>query len=82
MFYRVAVRMSDSPLFREAGRVILTWRVNAAQPTAIVFTSKGAFSTPLSDAPDALRGPIIQGRYQAWYSGGFVLIWLSPRHLT
>jgi hypothetical protein len=68
--------MIDSPLFHKTGGMILTWSVNAAQPTAIVFTSKGTFSTPLSDVPEALREPISLGRYQARYSVGYVLIWL------
>jgi len=82
MLYRVALQMVDPPLFDKAGGVILTWSVNAAQPAAIVFTSKGAFSSPLSDVPEALRDPITQGRYQAWYSDGHVMIWLDPLHLV
>ena len=46
MFYRIAVRITDTPLFHEAGVVILTWSVDATQPTATVLTSKGAFRTP------------------------------------
>jgi hypothetical protein len=82
MLYRVAVHRTDSQLFHEAGRVILTWAVNAAQPTAIVFTLKGAFSTPLSAVPEALREPIVRGSYQAWYSDGHVMVWLSPLNLV
>jgi hypothetical protein len=81
MLYRIAVRIIDSPLFHEAGVVILTWSVDATQPTATVLTSKGAFSTLLSGVPEALREPISLGRYQARYSAGYILIWLSPRHL-
>jgi hypothetical protein len=81
MFYRAAVRKIDSPLFHEAGTVILTWAVDDAQPTATVLTAKGAFSTLLIGVPEALREPISLGRYQAQYAVGYVTIWLSPRHL-
>jgi len=81
MLYRIAVGIIDSPLFHETGAVILTWSVDAVQPTATVLTSKGAFSTLLSGVPERLREPISLGRYQARYSAGYVLIWLSPRHL-
>ena len=81
MFYRVTVDMIDAPLFHEVGGVILTWSATAAQPTATVLTSKGVFSTLLSDVPETLREPISLGRYQAQYSAGYVLIWLSPQHL-
>jgi len=81
MFYRVAVRMIDFSLFHEVGRVTLTWVVTAAQPTATVLTSKGVFSTLLIGVPEALREPIIQGGYQAWYSDGHVMVWLNPLFL-
>jgi hypothetical protein len=36
----LAVRMIDFSLFHETGGVILTWSVNAAQPTALVFRGR------------------------------------------
>ena len=76
MLYRVADRTIDASLFYEAGVVILTWPVNATQPTATVLTSKGAFSALLTDVSEELRGPIGQGLYRARYSGGYVVIWV------
>jgi hypothetical protein len=81
MFYRAAVCKIDSPLFHKAGTVILIWPVDDDQPTATVFTSNGTFSTLLIDVPEALREAISLGRYQAHYVAGYVMIWLSPRHL-
>src|SRR4051794_4463349 len=77
MFHRAAVCKIDSPLFHEAGVVILTWLMVDDQPTATVLTSKGTFSTLLIAVPAVLREPISLGRYQAQYSAGYVTIWLS-----
>jgi len=82
MLYRIAVQTIESPLCHEAGRVILTWAVTAAQPVAMVFTSKDTFSTTLSNVPEALRDPICLGRYQAWYLDGHVTVWLNPLNLV
>ena len=81
MFYQVVGPMIDSSLFHEAGVVILTWPVDATQPTATVLTTKGAFSTLLTGAPEGLREAIRIGRYQAQYSGGYVVIRLQPLFL-
>jgi hypothetical protein len=63
MFYRAAVRKIDSPLFHEAGTVILTWAVDDAQPTATVLTSQGAFSTLLQHTACKLGHPLLyEGR--------------------
>jgi hypothetical protein len=81
MLYRVTVHVIDSPLFHEVGGVILSWSVDATQPTATVLTSKGVFSTLLIGVPEGLRDPIINGHYQAWYSDGQVMVWLNPLYL-
>jgi hypothetical protein len=81
MFYRAAVRKIHSPLFYEAGTVILTWPVDDDQPTATVCTSNGTFSTLLIGVPEVLREAISLGRYQARYLAAYVMIWLSPRYL-
>jgi hypothetical protein len=36
----------------------------------------------LSAVPEALREPIVRGSYQAWYSDGHVMVWLSPLNLV
>lgn len=78
MFYQIAPRMTDPSLFHETGVAILTWTVNATQPTATVLTTKGAFSALLTGTPGRLREWIGIGRYLARYSGGYVEIQLGP----
>jgi len=75
MLYRTATRMIDPRLFYQTGVAILTWSVNAPWPMATVLTSNGTFSTLLIGVPERLRELVSLGRYQAWYSGGYVAIW-------
>lgn len=66
--------MIDPRVFYLTGTAMLMWPKAAEQPSAVVTTKRGVFTTTLRDAPESLRGVIGQGNYAARYVPGYVTV--------